>query len=161
MTLEWPEKPNCSTGHPACHMDKHRWDEPRDAKRYRACSFCGSIHPEELVRILQDDNTKMLTPGEHSEILKGLGPGLPGLRDALPPIKIEWADFKYGFPHKLYIETNRGESKHGKFYTKHLVEIEGEAFELLSRLLAEKAYVLFWREESRVRWRTLPMDGKN
>jgi hypothetical protein len=47
------------------------WSEPRGGEHFRRCSFCGSIHPDDLV--------------------------------AEPLWAPEWADMKYGFPHKFYI----------------------------------------------------------
>jgi hypothetical protein len=48
------------------------WNEPRRGDHFRTCSFCGSIHPEDLAA--------------------ELGSG----------VTVDWADWKYGWPHKLY-----------------------------------------------------------
>lgn len=53
-----------------------RWKEPRYGEHYRTCSFCGSVHPEDLA----------------ADIAGGA------------VIRAEWADMKYGWPHKLYID---------------------------------------------------------
>lgn len=52
---------------------------PRHGEHFRRCSYCGSIAPDDLV----------------SEIVRGRSDG-----GALRP---EWADMKYGWPHKLYV----------------------------------------------------------
>lgn len=47
------------------------WKAPRYGEHFRRCSYCGSIHPQDLVREI----------GWHAE----------------------WADQKYGWPHKFYV----------------------------------------------------------
>lgn len=49
-----------------------KWRDPDRGEHFRRCSYCGSIHPEDLV--------------------------------AEPAWHAEWADMKYGWPHKFYIE---------------------------------------------------------
>jgi hypothetical protein len=48
------------------------WREPRHGEHWRTCSFCGSIHPDDLA-------------AEEVEW------------------RAEWADRKYGWPHKFYV----------------------------------------------------------
>lgn len=48
------------------------WENPRGAEHFRRCSFCGSIHPDDLA--------------------------------AEPSWRASWADRKYGWPHKFYVE---------------------------------------------------------
>lgn len=47
------------------------WRDPSHGEHYRTCSYCGSIHPEDLA--------------------------------AESDWRAEWADRKYGWPHKFYI----------------------------------------------------------
>lgn len=47
------------------------WREPSHGQHYRTCSYCGSIHPDDLA--------------------------------AEPDWRAEWADAKYGWPHKFYV----------------------------------------------------------
>lgn len=47
------------------------WTSPRHGEHFRRCSYCGSIHPEDLA--------------------------------AEPVWKPQWADMKYGWPHKFYV----------------------------------------------------------
>lgn len=54
------------------------WREPRDGEHFRTCSYCGSIHPDDLAE----------------EIRRGLPQDHYG--------NPHWADFKYGWPHKMY-----------------------------------------------------------
>ncbi|HET9889667.1 MAG TPA: hypothetical protein VFQ42_04125 [Mycobacterium sp.] len=56
--------------------DPWTWREPMRGEHFRRCSFCGSIHPEDLV--------------------------------AEATWRADWADQKYGWPHKFYVDiTNR------------------------------------------------------
>lgn len=48
------------------------WREPMRGEHFRRCSYCGSMHPEDLA--------------------------------AEPEWRAEWADRKYGFPHKFYVD---------------------------------------------------------
>jgi hypothetical protein len=54
------------------------WWEPHRGEHFRRCTYCGSIHPDDLAAE---------TTGLH---------------------KVSWADMKHGFPHKVYLDiTNR------------------------------------------------------
>ena len=48
-----------------------RWEDGRRGEHFRRCSFCGSVHPEDLA--------------------------------TEPAWRVEWADRKYGWPHKFYV----------------------------------------------------------
>ncbi len=48
------------------------WEEPMHEEHFRRCSYCGSVHPEDLV--------------------------------AEPEWHASWADQKYGWPHKFYVD---------------------------------------------------------
>lgn len=90
------------------------WEQPRGAEHFRRCSFCGSISPEDLAAE---------TAGT------GCGyPGCPEPRNEMAEIhfpvaglasksadggyhlfvntgwRASWADRKYGWPHKFYVE---------------------------------------------------------
>ena len=72
FSLVWPERPTCHRG------SDIGWRQPSTREPYpvdfRTCSYCGSIHPEDLVR--------HLTSGA----------------------RLSGSDWKYGFPHKFYVE---------------------------------------------------------
>lgn len=76
----FPEKPTCHDRARRFGPEPVVWRAPRVDKEYgirepfRRCSYCGSIHPEDLIRLL----------GEGAEL--------------------HGADWKYGWPHKFYIE---------------------------------------------------------
>jgi hypothetical protein len=48
------------------------WNDPRDGEHFRRCSYCGSIHPDDLA--------------------------------AESDWHADWADWKYGWPHKFYVK---------------------------------------------------------
>lgn len=48
-----------------------QWREPAHGEHFRRCSYCGSMHPEDLVTIARG--------------------------------RVDWADRKYGWPHKFYV----------------------------------------------------------
>lgn len=68
------------------HKGAGEWREPRVTPRdheghpqrsnYRSCGYCGSVHPEDLLRFIES--------GNHGHA--------------------EMADRKYGYPHKLYVD---------------------------------------------------------
>jgi len=76
----FPEKPSCHDGARRWGPDPIVWSPPRVDKEYgvsepfRRCSYCGGIHPEDLIKLL----------GEGAEL--------------------HGADWKYGWPHKFYVE---------------------------------------------------------
>lgn len=73
-----------------CDVCGKKYSKHRD-RPWRSCSYCGSIHPQDLL---------------------GLDPGTVN--------RAEWADWKYGYPHKMYVEAGPG--RHIKFYSRHLVD---------------------------------------
>ncbi len=85
--MKFPEKPTCHHVNPVFKIAGHtEWRPPRlreskDADwnhilfEARTCSYCGSIHPEDLLRFLEQ-----------------AGHTLGG------------ADWKYGWPHKFYLQ---------------------------------------------------------
>lgn len=83
VSIEWPERPTCHGESPRFSTDGVRWREPHGRRDlsdpyhepFRTCSYCGSIHPEDLYKYL-------------SEGIAELG----------------GSDWKYGWPHKFYVE---------------------------------------------------------
>jgi hypothetical protein len=76
---------------------------------------------------------------------------MKGENVSFPAIGLEWADFKYGHPHKLYI-THTGKPAHAKFHVTHLLELPDETFKVVAEALDEKTSVLFERDESGTKW---------
>jgi len=79
--MQWPQTPTCHTVDSLFLLGKTpTWRPGRVSIRYpngepfRTCSYCGSIHPEDLLTALNTGAT------------------------------LEMADMKYGWPHKFYVE---------------------------------------------------------
>jgi len=92
---------------------------------YRACDYCGSIHPEDLYKGLKDQGWTL-----------------------------HGADWKYGWPHKFYVQRpgKDGRSEHlGKFYNAHLQDVkDAEAFKALTDLIQQKGSVRFWMQDGKL-----------
>lgn len=171
--MNWPEKPLChgedifpsgifKVGDVEWRPAKPEGNSSDDQNPYgypfRTCSYCGSIHPEDLIKFLNEG------------------------------AKLKGSDWKYGWPHKFYVENipnplagkeckvyvscgilneadlaEGGWEKHGdvfrqlhsgykapphthaKWYNDHLGDLDDDAFQLLSEALAKRAGVTFRR----------------
>jgi hypothetical protein len=117
--LKWPDKPLCHGESPRFSTNGVSWrpaypdgsphrgrlGEPIADGQYpgpygypfRACSYCGSIHPEDLWMLLTGH--RLLTEAEQAKY---------GTRYCLltdrPEVKLGGSDWKYGWPHKFYVE---------------------------------------------------------
>lgn len=170
LELTWPDRPTCHDHDPtAQRFDPPHW-HPAGVRfhpdndhipAFRTCSYCGSIHPEDLVKAIEAG------------------------------AKLGGSDWKYGWPHKFYVEgipnTNAGnlvtvsshslaggnepsdeqraaagwtwelkdgrwhgvckrpdgKTTHGKWYNTHLHDLGPAAFERLSSLLAAQTNIMF------------------
>ena len=78
------------------------WDEPARGEHFRRCSFCGSIHPEDLAaeRAMTADRCTACGIGGWSEHFRA------DAEHSYSPDgwRAEWADRKYGWPHKFYVD---------------------------------------------------------
>lgn len=88
------------------------------------CSYCGSMTAAEAIRRLKTDGTRY-----------------------------SGADWKYGWPHKFYIET--GSHPH-KFYNAHLVDASDEEFTEFARLSKLLFDIEWTRDENGPHWRACP-----
>lgn len=76
----------------------------------RHCSYCGSLHPEDMYDLLDQCTSA------------------------------EFADRKYGYPHKIYI--TMPEHRMLKFYTRHLIDItDKQTLDLIIDKIKEKTGV--------------------
>lgn len=109
------------------------WREPRDGEWFRTCSFCGCIHPDDLAPELKPQGActtcgeagweacfraqqpPWYTQAKASGELSGIGEAEQALMDSRHPAHsydpggayASWADRKYGWPHKFYVERLR------------------------------------------------------
>jgi hypothetical protein len=121
-------------------------------KTFRTCSYCGSIHPEDLIAYLEAGAT------------------------------LHGADWKYGWPHKFYVQNipnplagqrvkvgsrswmEDGERKeeamygdapkfqHGKWYNEHLLDLDEATYIKLRELILKHADIEFNRENGGLRY---------
>lgn len=155
----------------ATRFGPHRWREPDHyntlarergeahgpyAYPYRTCSYCGSIHPEDLIGFLEKGNARL-----------------------------DRADMKYGWPHKFYCavpnpiagqtvkigsesKPNREggrtrtpimgtapERTHAKFYSTHLQDMEPERFTVLAGLLRARGGIEFRIKDEGLFWKVV------
>ena len=179
-TVVWPERPICHGDAPQFSEGGVTWRPPMEGNHdspydypFRTCSYCGSMHPEDLLRVV------------------AAGARLGG------------SDWKYGWPHKFYVEGipnpaagegrkmggvggGRGKTleemqrdhpgmvnwrgskergwnadnispapqfTHAKWYNEHLLDLSPEAFAVVTPVLLEKAGIDFRVEDGRLRYR--------
>lgn len=130
----------------------------------RTCAYCGGIHPMDFLKIL----------GE--ETFEAPSAEVP-FEEHIKRPHLEFADRKYGYPHKIYIHTRRvlypdrdfrigtdfdkkpilrkGFVPHMKFYTIHLDEPEAsdEDFLAITTAIEKLTGVSFTRDTGGLKWR--------
>lgn len=150
----WPERPTAHDRDPWANKLQHAssWRAPDSNYPYRTCSYCGSIHPEDLYSRIAGEAVKLPFDfdanqvkahqafeeagggKEHFEVYhQTLNQGYRHDREQ-PGIRFNLADMKYGWPHKFYID-GRGLS-HAKWYNIHLLD-QGYDAEALGALITE------------------------
>jgi hypothetical protein len=164
--MNWPEAPTVHRGAwPASSLDGGAWQQrtiqgrlpdgvtaptPDAPQPFLQCGYCGSIRPEDFVRILAGTCT------------------------------VEVADLKYDWPHKIYVweipnphpevqrVMSRGPGPHdikwgadrvlwAKFYTEHLLDegYDEKAIEALKSVLRERARLDFIVDAGALKWRAI------
>lgn len=91
----------------------------------RHCEYCGSLHP--------------------ADVAAAIRAGAKG----------EWADWKYGWPHKVYLS---GETTSGKFYTVHLQDATSEDRETIEKHMGLR--FTFYDDGGEVGWSPYKDAGK-
>lgn len=120
--MEYPDKIQCH-GKPdeifTYTKNGIQWSQNADGAHARSCSYCGSLHPEDLVWWLEN---------------KGMW--------------LDGADWKYGWPHKFYLEL--GPKYPIKFYNTHLRDLPSETFQYVADLIEIHARVKFTMEDGKL-----------
>lgn len=130
----------------AIRFRPHKWEQEKRSLTpyihgYRTCSYCGSIHPEDLLTCLESN----------------------------PDVKLETADWKYGWPHKWYMHRvpnhqagkvvelgGKWEDNHYtphlgqapafcqvKFYSVHMLDLADGVFDKVANVIAERGGIKF------------------
>lgn len=107
-----------------------RWRKPERGEHFRRCSFCGSIHPEDLAAeqagddicrvcakhgweaCFRNQQPPWVNGDERAAVLAQVSPEERAQVEAQAPAHsyspggwwASWADQKYGWPHKFYVE---------------------------------------------------------
>lgn len=126
--LVWPEKPtNHIVRQPFRLLRPYAWQtlnlvgaDESETHMARSCNYCGSLHPEDLLKLIGDG------------------------------AELELADRKYGYPHKIYVTLKSPEgTKWAKFYTDHFLD-EGyspDARALITTALRDHTGITFVVED--------------
>lgn len=84
------------------------WRAPRRGDHFRTCSYCGSIHPEDLAAEIIPQGKCLGCGAEslaaHYRMDMEESPGRPSHVYDPGAGYASWADQKYGWPHKFYVE---------------------------------------------------------
>lgn len=159
--MQFPDKPTChDVDYQAQRFGGTTWRAPLGRREpyqddYRSCSYCGSIHPEDLIKLLKDGKATL-----------------------------GGADWKYGWPHKFYVTApnplagqevkvgsrsyrdgdryvdesimgNAPQTMTLKWYNFHLMdEYDEEAFKELTALLSKHAGIVFEKNEKGMWYRS-------
>lgn len=123
--LIWPERPTCHDRGYMARVSNYvpvEWRDPRPRRQdpetpdsdpyeqtWRTCSYCGSIHPEDLYGMLVGRDPverKEFVPseevGSHSDHIAALAEHYR--REQAKGVRVGGSDWKYGWPHKFYID---------------------------------------------------------
>jgi hypothetical protein len=170
--MNWPEKPTCHESDPRFLNDEIIWRAletvlqrgidgyPMD-QPFRSCSYCGSIHPEDLLKVIEQGAT------------------------------LGGADWKYGWPHKFYIDRipsglpfgvdvkvggesgwevvdgkrvrfdksimgKTGQFTHAKWYNEHLYDLNteefAEAFKAVTDAILTHGHIAFTIDDGKLRY---------
>jgi len=176
--IEWPERPTChDKDWHAQRFDLTTWRPPREAKQddpyvqpFRTCSYCGSMHPEDLLAALRAGAVLSLADMKYGWPHKFYVDNMPNPKAGEPVVSYSycgrpdekmlaeggWEQYDDGFdsvtgaPKKSWRKPHPPHpapaNTHGKFYNVHLMDLPEPAFNELAVLIEAKSPVRFWRE---------------
>lgn len=118
--MKFPDNPTCHAKDPRFLNDPIVWRPPFQEIHWRTCSYCGSMHPEDLIRFLQlpqkdtatcarcrsESTPEPNVPENPSD--EQLQAWQSWERGRYSPhtcrVTLGDSDWKYGWPHKFYVE---------------------------------------------------------
>jgi hypothetical protein len=87
------------------------WREPAHGEHFRRCNYCGSIHPDDLAAEQPGTGCGFDgCPAPHDPLadlhypMPGTDQTADGHRFVETGWRAQWADRKYGYPHKFYVD---------------------------------------------------------
>jgi hypothetical protein len=171
----WPERPLCHGENPRWSQDGVSWrpEEPTPSRvdypygfPFRTCSYCGSIHPEDLLMHLKLGATMHGSDWKygwpHKQYLEGIKN--PNAGNFYPQYGYggtleEWvkrfpnAKQIEGEDRKFYLyDSEAPATTHAKWYNVHLKDLEPEAFKLVADELFKKAHILFQMNDGKLQY---------
>lgn len=187
----WPERPTCHDADgfaqrfapPSWHAKGVKLHpENDDVPAFRSCSYCGSMHPEDLVAALNAgarlggsdwkygwphkfyvDDIPNPYAGRLVSRVSSSGPGEPKADDRArmeryvkPGGKVIWTQEESRW--KAKVMEPDGPTTNGKWYNEHLKDLNDEAFAELSALLHKHAHILFVKKDGKIGY-TAPCAG--
>jgi hypothetical protein len=137
-----------------CDICGKRYGHRKHGDPFRRCSYCGSIHPADLLALDFE-----VIPFDPATFVPAVPPSFPAElqrpADYKPPT-VEWADWKYGWPHKLYVTASKAVD-HAKFYSIHLSD-HPELIEPFNERFGV-AGVIFGMDERGLWWKRSPLES--
>lgn len=184
--IQWPDRPTCHDGdYHAQHFGQQVW-RPKNEKLhpsndcamvFRTCSYCGSIHPEDLVDALKAGATlggsdwkygwphkfyvdKIPNPNVGNRVSRESGSRGATTEEERAAIdkphidrghEVEWTNEGGRWSYKVY--SPDGPTTHAKWYNEHLKDLSAEAFANLAPLLEQHAGIKFERgDDGRIKY---------
>jgi len=142
--LVWPDAPHCHDGDwHAQRFGPQTWQE-RAGRLH--CSYCGSLHPKELLEMFDGVEPQPRPPIPEPSADTTVGEAKAALDAHFEAMRhwkgLDGADWKYGWPHKFYLVPG-----HAKFYSQHLADLDGEAFDRVAAVIVAFGRVEFSKDD--------------
>lgn len=178
----WPANPTCHGDNPRFTLGPVTWRQPRDrddspyAETFRTCSYCGSIHPEDLMAVISQGATLGGSDWKYGWPHKYYVEGIPNPKAGQPhksyvscrsPPQSEidagdWERYQDGFDsrtgepqhvyRKVYSNRPAPATSHAKWYNEHLLDLTPEAFAVVAPVLLAKAGIQFSIEDGKLKY---------
>jgi hypothetical protein len=142
---------------------------------FRTCSYCGSIHPEDLLEALRAGARLSSSDWKYGWPHKFYVDGIPNTNIGQPAglisgsvrkdqraemeqryagRDIRFEETEYGLRYRVY--EPEGATTHGKFYTLHLADVDEPAFGEIARYLEAHTGVLFAKDTKGISYKGIP-----
>lgn len=186
--LIWPDRPICHGDKPRWQPEGVSWRAPRGddsgpyAQTFRTCSYCGSMHPEDLLNALRAGASASGSDWKYGWPHKFYIEGIPNPKAGHPHVDYTtcgrpseqtlaeggWEQYQDGFNPRTG-EPNMSWRKpmparpcpptlHAKWYNEHLQDLEPAAFEALAAALEFSARIKFVMRDGKLHY-TAPHAG--